>query len=272
MRWGAALEASSIDLFLDIDYIFSHSGWGWEMSLRRPRCILCFLMIIWSPSHVYGLFVTVFVGNLYHCYYGLSSWSPCTWGWWSAEMVSQLRKTYLEVVAVSSPRRRSFCPERQQSRVVVIVFRLNIITLSRAIAVSSFGSKHNTIRYTDTQHIVHILIAGSHCKMCPTSAARGCLVPGELDTSPRKGDVFKPPCRRRLPTRIHPRFYHPPFFLSFPNDVHGCALVTSLPFLPPEILLFFHPCPLLHNISISSRLCVSLSNRLSFSSHLRMLL
>jgi hypothetical protein len=71
MHWGA-LAASTIDLIRDVYSIF------WEMSLCPPRCILCFLMIIWSPSHVYDLFVAAFVANLYHCYYGLSSWSP--WG------------------------------------------------------------------------------------------------------------------------------------------------------------------------------------------------
>jgi hypothetical protein len=149
-------------------------------------------------------------------------------------------------------------------------FRLNI-TLSRSLL--CLPSAANTTQYvTDTQHIVHILIAGSHCTMCPSSVARDCLVPGELDTSLRQGDGFKLPCRRSLLTRIHPRFYHPPFFLSFPNDVHGCALVISSSFLPPEILFILRPCPLLHNIeSISSRLCVSHSTRLSFSSHLRML-
>ena len=108
--------------------------------------------------------------------------------------------------------------------------------------------------------------------MCPSSATRDCLVPGELDTSLRQGDGFKLPCRRGLFTRIHPRFYLPPFSLSFANDVHGCALVTSLSFLPPEILFILHPCPLLHYIeSIPSGLCVFHSTLLSFSSLLRML-
>ena len=75
MHWVAALAASTIDLFRDVDYIFSHSGR--DMSLRPRDASLCFLMIIWSPSHVYVLFIVVFVTNLYHCYYGLWSW--CAW-------------------------------------------------------------------------------------------------------------------------------------------------------------------------------------------------
>jgi hypothetical protein len=49
MHW-AALAASTIDLFRDVDSIFSHSGR--EMSLRLRDASLCFLMIIWSPSCV----------------------------------------------------------------------------------------------------------------------------------------------------------------------------------------------------------------------------
>jgi hypothetical protein len=113
------------------------------------------------------------------------------------------------------------------------------------------------------------LIAGSHLTQCVPPRVRDCLVPGELDTSLRQGNGFK-----LLPTQL--TYTHSPPFLSpslfpFPNDAHGCALVSSSTLLHPEILLFFHPCPLLRNIESPPRLCVSHSTLLSFSSHLRML-
>lgn len=39
MHWGVALAASITDLFLGLFCFFSASRCGWEMSLRRARCL-----------------------------------------------------------------------------------------------------------------------------------------------------------------------------------------------------------------------------------------
>lgn len=131
-------------------------------------------------------------------------------------------------------------------------------------------SPHNTIQYVwihRTPHIVHILIAGSHLTQCVPPRARDSLVPGELDTSLRQGDGFKIPCRRSLhaftPVSITSLFP----FLSQRRPRLCPGHLFNLPSSGNTFIL--HPCPLLHNIeSISSRLCVSHSTLLSFSSHL----
>jgi hypothetical protein len=68
MRWGAALAASTIDLFRDIDYLF-FALWTGDDFTRSEMPPFVFFMIIWSPSHVYDLLVAVFVANLYHRHY-----------------------------------------------------------------------------------------------------------------------------------------------------------------------------------------------------------
>lgn len=75
-HWVAALAASIIDLSRDIDsYFFSHFGSETSFTPCEIHSIfLLFLMIICFPSHVYDLFVAVFVANPCHCYYGRLNW------------------------------------------------------------------------------------------------------------------------------------------------------------------------------------------------------
>jgi hypothetical protein len=143
MRWGAALVASTIDLFRDVDYIFSHSGWRWEMKLRHPRCILCFLMIIWSPSYVYGLFVAVLslilTTAIMDCRVGhrgvASVYCRVVYTWRSGDSAGMRLICQLWLCQV---RNGVFVPKGSKA-VRSLSSRLNI-TLSRYIAVSCFGS------------------------------------------------------------------------------------------------------------------------------------
>lgn len=72
-------------------------------------------MIIWSPSHVYDLFIAVFVANLYHCYY--VPVGRVDLGWCGGLHVekggesARWQTTYLDVVAVSCQRDGLFVPE-----------------------------------------------------------------------------------------------------------------------------------------------------------------
>ena len=101
-------------------------------------------------------------------------------------VVTRVRKTYLDVVAVSSPPNGLFIPKGSKA-VTVIVFP---VPDCYCCVLPSPPNTTNTYGYT--AHCSHPYRRITLNTMCPSSAARDCLVPGKLDTS-LQGDGFKLP-------------------------------------------------------------------------------
>lgn len=162
--------------------------------------------------------------------------------------------------------RRRFCPGRQPRGFIV----LREHYLSSLIAVSTLRHLTQYIRI-ETQHIVHIVIPGSHSGhtfynvsfLRPATAS--CQ---ESRTHPSAGDGFKLPCRRNYLHASTPVSITLSFSLTQGRPRLCPGLLFNLPSFGNTVIL--HPCPLFHSIeSISCKPCVSHSTLLSFSSHLR---
>jgi hypothetical protein len=135
----------------------------------------------------------------------------------------QVGATYLDVVAVSSPRSGLFVPKGSQAK------RAHCPPTEEypwSLLCPLHPSPHNAMQLWIHRTLFHIVIAGSHLTQCVPPRARDCLVPGELDTSPRQRDGFKLPADAAYLHAFTPVSVTLSFSLPFPTTS------TAVPWSP----------------------------------------